>query len=111
MKHLFFPLVCLGVLTTVTGCYLEPAPYGVAAVDLGVSPSVEETPYRSYSLYRRDDWHDEGRYRRWRPPYDRWRPPQGHAPRPERWYRHRWPQWHALGRHRHHRPHQGRPPR
>ena len=54
MKQLCFTLLCLGILGTVTGCYVDPALYGPASVEVGVGAYVEEPYYRNYAPRRYD---------------------------------------------------------
>ena len=68
MKRLFFTLLCLGVLGTATGCYVDPALSGSSSVEVGVGAYVEEPVYREYYPHRYY-WYDDGRYRRAYPPY------------------------------------------
>jgi len=78
MKRILLTLLCLGVLG-MTGCYVDPALYGPASIEVGVGAYVEEEPYYyPYRGYYRDD--DNWRHRRWE--RERWR---------DRHYRHdRW---------------------
>jgi hypothetical protein len=43
MKRLLFALLYLGVLGTVTGCYVDPVLSGSSSVDVGVGAYVEES--------------------------------------------------------------------
>lgn len=75
--RILFILLCLGVLGTTTGCYIDPAVSGSYSVDIGVDTYYEVEPYygRPYP-YRRYDWDDDWRYRRYYRPYPyRTRPP------------------------------------
>ena len=71
MKRLLFTLLCLSVLGTATGCYIDPALSGSTSVEVGVGTYAYETPYwREYPRRRYDSWDDDWRYRRWeRAPY------------------------------------------
>ncbi len=74
MKRLFFTLLCLGVLGTATGCYVDPILSRSSSVEVGVGAYVEEPAYRDY-YPRRYYWYDDWRYRRPYPPYAyRYRP-------------------------------------
>ena len=68
MKRLFFTLLCLAVLGTATGCYVDPVLSGSSSVEVGVGAYVEEPVYRDY-YPRRYYWYDDGRYRRPYPAY------------------------------------------
>jgi hypothetical protein len=77
-KRLLLGLLCLGMLSCMSGCYIDPALSGSYSVDVGVDTYYEEGPYywRPYP-YRRYSWDDDWRYRRYYPrPYPyRTRPP------------------------------------
>jgi hypothetical protein len=72
MKRLLFTVLCLGMLSTVTGCYIDPALSGSSAVTVGVGAYVEEPSYWAYSP-RRYYWYDDWRYQRPYPPPYRYR--------------------------------------
>src|SRR5215471_7346142 len=71
MKRILLTLLCLGVLGTVTGCYVDPAPYGVSSVDIGVGAYQEEVPYWSTYPEWRYRYGDRWYYRHY--PYEWWR--------------------------------------
>ena len=48
MKRLIFTLLCLAVLGTATGCYVDPTLSGSSSVEVGVGAYVEEPVYRDY---------------------------------------------------------------
>lgn len=52
MKRILFTLLCLGVLGTFAGCYVDPALYGPASVEIGVGAYVEEPYYWDYAPRR-----------------------------------------------------------
>ena len=75
MKRLLFTLLCFGVLSTVTGCYVDPALSGSSSVAVGVGAYTAE-PYYWEQYPRRYYWYDDWRYRRPYLPYPyRTRPP------------------------------------
>jgi hypothetical protein len=87
-KSVLVGLLCLGVLSALSGCYIDPALSRSYSVDVGVSTYYEEDPYywRPYP-YRWYDWEDDWRSRRYYRPYPyRTRPPYygGTSLRPKR---------------------------
>lgn len=73
VKHIMLIILCLGVLSTVTGCYVEPSPYGTSSSGVygsGVG-AYQGEPYRD----------DEARRSRAERPYQRqwWEQDQGHG--------------------------------
>jgi hypothetical protein len=75
--HMLLILACLVSLSTVTGCYIDPAVSGSYSVDVGVGTYYEVEPdYSKPYPYRRYYWNDDWRYRRYYRPYPyRTRPP------------------------------------
>jgi len=74
MKRLLLTLLCLGVLATVTGCYVDPALSGGTSFEVGVGAYQEEVPYWSaYPEWRYRYW--DGWHHHYYPyyPYERWR--------------------------------------
>jgi hypothetical protein len=74
-------LLCVGVLSTVSGCTLDAASIGVG---VGVGPSYGADPfywddYSSRGSPWHEDWHEEWLYRRWESPWGYRRYP-GHEP-------------------------------
>jgi hypothetical protein len=75
VTHILLTLLCVGLLSTATGCYVDPALSGSYSVDVGVGTYYEADPsYRRPYPYRRYYWDDDWRYRRpypyrTRPPY------------------------------------------
>ena len=74
VKHIMLIILCLGVLSTVTGCYVEPSPYGTSSSGVygsGVG-AYQGEPYRDDEArmsgaerpYQRQWWEqDQGRGR------------------------------------------------
>jgi hypothetical protein len=78
MKRILFIVLSFSVLSTVTGCYVDPALFGPASVEVEIGAYPQ--PYYWDSYLQRYDWYDDWRYRRWdswrdrHSRYERWEP-------------------------------------
>ena len=73
MKRLLFILLCLGIVGTYAGCYLDPASGMSTSVGVSVGAYEEDVPYWSaypYEYY----WDTYPHYGRWHHRWDRWHP-------------------------------------
>jgi len=62
MTRILLILLCLGVLSTVNGCYFDPAPYGVSSYEGSGVGAYQGEPYGR--VYERGRDEEERQYRR-----------------------------------------------